>query len=516
MTHHTSLPYVAGLLQSTAYAEPVDQIIVRETHISWVLLTGRYAYKIKKPVNLGFVDFTTLEKRRHFCEEELRLNSRYSSDLYLDVISITGSPEDPKMAGPGPAIEVALRMRQFNEKWLLSNLLAAGEVTREMLAELARGINQAHQAAPAASLRDDWGSSQQILKPITENFVELQQGTSFPARKTQLQRLEEWSLVTFEQLRKTFDHRQRNGHVRECHGDLHLGNIVVWRGHVTPFDCIEFNPAFRWIDTMSEVAFVVIDLDKHGRYDLAACFLNRYLEQSGDYSGLSVLRFYLVYRAVVRAKVELLRLQQIQNSSNKCECGESVLQNYLDLATRSTQTGTGRLIITHGLSGSGKTWGTESLIESLRAIRIRSDVERKRIYGITSTPLQTASPAELYSAAMTQRTYDRLAQLARELIQAGFPVIVDATFLHRADRTRFLKLARELNVAFQIISFEAEVQVLRERIQQRARAGQDASDATIEVMETQRATYEPLDEKERAQCVTVNELMRDQHLAQNT
>lgn len=494
--NHEFPPLIRGLLKAIPRPDLVSEIVIRETHISWILLTGEYAYKIKKPVQFDFVDFTTLENRRYFCEEELRLNRRYSSGLYLDIVPITGSNEEPTLAGTGPAIEVALRMQQFNEELLFSNLLATGKLTRQRLAELARVVDQAHVAAPSAGANEDWGSSNQILEPIVENFVALRQGMILPGWKDQLQQLEDWSLNTFEQLRHTFDIRKANGHVRECHGDLHLGNIIVWQGHVTPFDCLEFNPAFRWIDTMNETAFVVVDLSRYEHPELAAFFLNAFLEQSGDYDGISVLRFYLVYRAVVRAKVELLRLQQMQGRSEKQKIAESALRNYLDRAAQYTRPGIGRLMITHGLSGSGKTWGTQKLIESLGAIRIRSDVERKRIFGIDPGASQPTVPDGLYSSWMTSQTYDRLAVLAKSLIEAGFPVIVDATFLRREDRRRFQNLARDLNVSFQIISFEADVQVLRERIRQRARAGGDASDATVAVMEAQRAAIEPLTEEE--------------------
>lgn len=505
--NHEFPPLVRGLLKSIPCPEPAREILIRETHISWVLLSGEFAYKIKKPVQFGFVDFSSLEKRRYFCEEELRLNRRYSSDLYLDVVSVTGTYEEPKLE-IGPVIEVALRMHQFDEDLLLTNLLATGQLTRPLLAELSQVIHQAHVAARVADQNDEWGSAQQILDPITENFAELRRESMSPARKAQLEQLEDWSLRTFEQLRQTFSVRKAKGHVRECHGDLHLGNIVVWRDRATPFDCLEFNPAFRWIDTMNEVAFVVMDLSRHGRPDLAAFFLNSYLEQSGDYSGVAVLRFYLVYRALVRAKVELLRLRQQKERTH--EQAESALQNYLDLAMSSIQSGTGRLIITHGLSGSGKTWGTQDLIESLNAIRIRSDVERKRIAGVEPSASPDAASKGLYSSEMTKQTYDRLASVATELIQAGFPVIVDATFLRHADRLRFQNLARDLNVPFHIIPFEADEQVLRERIQQRALAGNDASDATVAVMEAQRASAEPLTDDEITRCVTVKELIRGQ------
>ncbi len=302
-------PLVSGLLKPDAYPHRVRAVQLRQTHISWILLTGDFAYKIKKPVDLGFVDFTTLERRHYFCTEEVRLNRRFAPDLYLDVVAIARQDGMMRICGEGKPVEFAVRMRQFDETRLASQLLSDEQLTATHIDELAVVMTSLHDSAARDDARE-WGSPAQVREPIVENFAALRPLIGDPARQRQLDQLQEWSLSTCEALPAILERRQEEGFVRECHGDLHLGNIVQWQGAMTPFDCIEFQPALRWIDVMSEIAFLVMDLDVHGRPDLAWRFLNDYLEMTGDYAGLPVLPLYLVYRAIVRAKVDALRLHQ--------------------------------------------------------------------------------------------------------------------------------------------------------------------------------------------------------------
>ncbi len=488
-------PLIRGLQNPEAYPHSVQQFSLHETHLSWVILTGTFAYKIKKPVNLQFADFSTLERRRHFCDEELRLNRRYSEDLYLEVAPITGTPEHPHVCQDGEVIEFALRMRQFREDHQLNNLVTAGKLTRELVRELAQVIYHSHCNAALAPESSSWGTPENLWAAVAENFRTFEQLTAFHNRQNDLTSLKHWSSETFEQIENTLISRRRAGHVRECHGDLHLGNIVLWNGKVTPFDCIEFNPDFRWIDTLNEIAFVVMDLDSFLQTHLSMVFLNESLEQSGDYAGLAVLPFYSAYRALIRAKVNLIRIQQSEMCKKQQEALHSAVDHYVDLAIRYTRRQALSLTITHGLSGSGKTTGTQKLVETQGAIRLRSDVERKRKFGPGSSAI------EMYSAAATAWTYDHLAELARIIIDAGFPVVIDATFLRRADRKRFRQLAQELRVPFQIAHFEAAVPELKKRILQRSASRQDASDATIDVLEKQLTMQEPLTDDELRFCI---------------
>ncbi|MCA9108974.1 MAG: AAA family ATPase [Planctomycetaceae bacterium] len=485
-------PLISGLLKPAAYPHQVKEVRVRQTHISWVLLTGEFAYKIKKPVNLGFLDFSTLDQRRHFCEEELRLNGRYSEDLYLDVVPIVQTREGPQVAGSGAPIEYAVRMRQFDERELATNLLKEGKLSSTLCNEVAAMVARMHGSAERV-LGNEWGTPEKVAKPVAENFTELRPLVSEPERLRQIDELEVWSRDAADRLTSTFEIRQKQGFVRECHGDLHLGNIVRWQDAMTPFDCIEFNAAFRWIDVLNEVAFLVMDLDDHRRSDLGTRFLNSYLEQTGDYESLSVLPFYLTYRAVIRAKVHTIRANQPGLPSTESARLREECHSYLNLAQRYTRQIPGSLTITYGVSGSGKTTGSHQILNRQRSIHIRSDVERKRLFGLRSQDHATAKVGKgIYTSENNADTYDRLLSLSRSVLTSGFPVIVDASFLRRAERERFRKLAEQLSVPFQILPFHADIQTLRDRIQTRLESTQDASDATIAVLEHQLQINEPL------------------------
>ena len=483
---------IAGLRTPRAWPHPVRDIEVLETHISHVVLTGDFAYKIKKPVDLGFVDFTSLERRRQFCEEELRLNRRLCPELYLGMVEIGGSHDAPEVGGRDP-IEFAVRMRQFSQDQLLSRMVEEERLLTEHIDRLADELSEFHADIPADCI-GPFGLPADIREFAMANFAPLREVIAAEP----IQELQEWTLTQFDERRRLLESRKSSGFVRECHGDMHLGNMIAVNNDVRIFDCIEFNEQLRWIDVMSEAAFVVMDLEDRGRPDLAWRFLNRYLESTGDYEGVAVLPFYLVYRAMVRAKVAAVRLQQddfdrAEAARLRLECRE-----YVQQALKYARPGRQELIITHGLSGSGKTTGSQALLESRRAIRIRSDVERKRLLGVD--PLGTTigeHAGDAYSPKTSLQTYGRLLRLAGIALRAGFPCIVDAAFLKRRNRDMFRQLADQLKVPFRIAAFEADPPVLEERIRKRAASGRDASEAGPAVLELQLQSYEPLEDDER-------------------
>ncbi len=495
----------AALLKPECYAHPTRNIRVIETHISWVLLTGDYAYKIKKPVDLGFLDFSTLEKRRHYCEQELRLNRRLAPDLYLEVVTVRGTPAAPRIDGEGPLLDYAVKMREFPQEALASRLLGrnrfdAGEI--DALAALIAGF---HASAARAKAVETLGAPETICVAALQNFAQIMPRLRLARDKEAVQLLREWTEREFRARHEELAARKRGGHVRECHGDLHLGNIVVRDGQPIPFDCIEFNDELRWIDVASEVAFVVMDLHDRGRPDLGWRFLNRYLEASGDYDALGVLRFYLVYRALVRAKVHLIRSQQPGLMAHDKSRLQTAFHGYLRLASRlSAATGVA-LLITHGVSGAGKTTATQSLIELIGAVRVRSDVERKRLHGLTPLEPSGSGPdAGIYTPAATLATYERLLAVAERAIKAGYAALVDAAFLQRAEREQFSRLARRFGVPFIVLDFDAPEKVLRERVTRRAETGSDASEADLAVLERQMRFREPLSPQERSAAVTID------------
>ncbi len=494
---------VRALMNPALYDHPIDAFQLIETHISWVLLTGPYAYKIKKPVDLGFLDFSTLERRRFFCEEELRLNRRLAPQLYLAVVPITGSRAAPQIGGGGPVIDYAVKMRQFPQEAQLDRLVELGALRVDQLEALAGDLAAFHHRTDRAPMNSPFGTPERIAKPMRENFEQIQRQLEEPARLDQHRRLGVWSDKDHAAHRETFVKRKAGGLVRECHGDLHLANMVLWEKRIVIFDCLEFDESLRWIDVMSDVAFVTMDLTHRGRPDWANRLLNRYLEESGDYAGLSVLRSYQVYRAMVRAKVASVRRQQSADDSDRRRLWEEYC-GYADLAERYTRPVRPSVVITHGCSGSGKTVLSRAVAQARGAIHVRSDVERKRLFGMApSARSGSALDAGLYSAEAGARTYQRLADLAGLIVASGYPVMMDAACLQRAQRDLLRAAAREAGTPFVILNLEAPEAVLRRRLFQRHEEGTDASEATLAVLSHQLERREPLATDERAVAVTV-------------
>lgn len=494
---------ISSLQNPRCYDHAVPEVSVIETHISWVLLTGNYAYKIKKPVNLGFLDFSTLEKRHFYCQQELRLNRRLAPRLYLDVVAITGSAERPCIRGPGPAIEYAVKMLQFPQQAQLDRVLARGELSPQHIDALAHTVAAFHAGVAVAAADDEYGDPQHVQAIVLENFDRVLSGLRDEEAVERLGGLQRWAQQEYERCRRILATRKQQGYVRECHGDMHLRNMALLDGEILIFDCIEFSETLRWIDVISEIAFVIMDLDDRRCPQLGRRFLNAYLEHTGDYGSLEVLRYYLMYRAMVRAMVDRIRVQQsgIDDAEKRHVLDE--YRSYLTLAEQYTQTNHPALIITHGLSGSGKTTVAQAVLEHYPAIRIRSDVERKRLFGLTAAA-RTRSGIDqgLYTAQATERTYDRLHELARLILKAGYSVIVDATFLKQAPRRAFQDLAEELEVPFLILDCEAPDQILRERVARRTQT--DASEADRVVLEHQLASREPLNELEQTLALVVD------------
>ena len=497
---------VSALLDSRRYPHPAKAVRLIETHISWVLLAGRYAYKIKKALDLGFLDFTTLEARRFFCTEEIRLNHRLAPKIYLDVISIGGDADTPEL-GAQPAIEYAVRMRRFAAANQMDRLLTCGKILPRHMDSLAAMLAHFHGGLPAAESGSAFGSAAAIRSAALQNFEQLQPLLKQPADLEAIAALCYATEAAYAACEKCFEERRAQGYIRECHGDLHLGNIALIGDEPIPFDGIEFNPTLRWIDVMDEAAFTVMDLLHRGRPEFAYHFLNAYLEATGDYTGVPVLRFYVAYRAAVRAKVSAIRASQPGMSKGGTMDALATCRSYLALGETYLTQYQPVLIITHGLPGSGKTTFAQAALERLQAIRIRSDVERKRLFGLApSADSRSSIDSGIYSADATKRTYARLHKLAHKLLMAGFPVIVDAAFLKQDERKQFRELAQELKVPFAIAAMQANKATLSARITQRLAEARDASEADTAVLEKLQAAQEPLLPHELAGAVKfVNE-----------
>lgn len=482
----------ALLHDPAALPVPPAQRSLVQTHISSLVLAGDQVFKLRKPLRLDFLDFSTAALRRADCDEELRLNRRTAPQLYLDVWAVTGSIGQPRIGGPaGEAIDWALRMRRFDDGQRLDRLAEQGRLTADVVDALAASVAAFHAGLPPSPAA--FGQPEDVRHWALENFDELLAGPAAASHGPRLRALRGWTEAESVRLAPLLAARRGAGFVREGHGDLHLGNIVRVDGQAVLFDCLEFNPSLRHTDVIADIAFLFMDLHRHGLPRLGWRLVNAYTERSGDYAGLALLRYFAVYRAMVRAKVAMLRAGQ-HDADAWIAFGRD-----LDLAETLAAARPPRLVLTSGVSGSGKSTLAALLVEALGAIRIRSDVERKRLFGLpTDAPSPLEQRARLYAADATRRTYQRLSDLAASLLDAGISVVVDAALLRRDERDALRALAQRLGMRFDLIECHAAQAVLRRRVRQRAGAGSDASDADEDVLQRQLGFREPLGSDEGA------------------
>jgi aminoglycoside phosphotransferase family enzyme/predicted kinase len=498
-----SLPFKPEeLLRPSAFPHPVTRLEMRQTNISLVILTGSFAYKIKKNVKLEFIDTSTLALRRHLCEEELRLNRRLAADLYLDVVVITREAGAVRVGGHGDIIDYAVRMRQFETSQELLELLKRGEVSPPEFVALARRLGQFHADASRASTNTDYPHTTHLRDAVIGNLAILRSHLDPEAMLPELKFLADWTRDYLRDSLPQLRMREELGFIRECHGDLHARNVARWRGELVPFDCLEFDPKLRWIDVMNDVAFLVMDLTAYDRKDLAFAFLNAYLEHTGDYDGVRHLAFYAVYRALVRAMVDGLGAES--EPARRQEFHDRLrirVNTAVAFISRSTPT----LMIMHGLSGSGKSWLSEQLIVQLGAVRIRSDIERKRLAGAqASATLDRGLKHGLYDPQFSRRTYARLLECAESCLNAGVNIIVDAAFLVGAERRLFRDLAVRKGLPFIIVLCEADRGVLVQRMKKREQLHLDPSEADVDVLNWQLQHTEPLSAEERSHVIAVD------------
>jgi uncharacterized protein len=493
---------LAELLDPATFPHPVTQLQGRETPISWVLLTGVYAYKIKKPVRFEFIDASSLQRRHFLCAEELRLNRKFAPDLYIDVVPIVEQHGRLRIDAPGTPLEYAVRMRQFAASAELASQLAQALVTREDMAALGRYVAQQHRTAPIA-VDQEFGRPQLISAQLEQNFGPLRAASGDADQLRLLLQLERWSRERIHTLTALLSKRQHCGQVRECHGDLHAGNIVRWNGHFLPFDCLEFDPQLRWIDVISDVAFLFMDLLTHARPDLAYVYLTAYLEDSGDYEALRLLPLYGVYRALVRAKVEALGVAIADPAAARTR--QERMHARLNTAAQLISERTPALLLMHGVTASGKSWVSERLIAALGAVRMRSDLERRRPAATSGSAQAVPGIGEgTYSDAARQRTYARLLECAESTLTGGYHAIIDATFLARSDRQMFAALAQRRHCRFLIVSCCAGRQTLAARLDLRSQRADDPSEATLAVLDSQLRAAEPLGKEELVQTVLID------------
>ena len=504
-------PLITALREALRYLHPASSVDLLETHGAWVLLADDQAWKIKKPVCLAFMDFSTLALRRAACQAEVRLNQRFetanpASHLYLQAVPIVGPATEPRFgeagSDDGQAIEWAVHMRRFNEDQRLDHLCARGALKPEHLNSLAQRMAAFQDTAAMASTDGPLGRATDVLAFARDNLTTLHNGLTESCDTALIDTLTQWTESRFSALEPLLTQRLVNGRVREGHGDLHLANLVLIGDEVVPFDGIEFNDALRWIDVASDMAFAWMDLLDHDQPGLANGLLSDWLDASGDTGAPDVLPFFAVYRALVRAKVAVIRSTQ-EHADVATSLREA--RGYTALALRIAQPSAPQLVITHGLSGSGKTWASSRWLQAEttgRAIRLRSDVERKRLHGLSTTQASGSGlNTGLYSPQAHTDTDGHLLARARHLLAEGWSVLVDAAFLRRHEREAFAALAQAVTCPFHILATEAPLEVLRERIKERQARGADASEATVGVLEQQLGWLEPLAPDERVRCI---------------
>ena len=463
-----------------------------ETHISWVLVTGRFAYKIKRPVQYAFIDLRSAIERRELCHEEVRLNRRFAPKLYLGVCAIRRRKGEARIGGPGPVIEHAVRMRQFPHSQRLDALLQAQGVEPAELATFGSELAHIHEKLPVAHAGQEWGEPGAQIAGIKHNAAEcLRAGAALEetAALRELQgRLGAWADAAWPLLARRFAARR----VRECHGDLHAANIVHYGKRLLPFDCLEFDPALRWIDVADEVSFLLADLEARQRPLHAQAFLGGYLSASGDYQACLLAPVFKAHRALVRAKVMALTATAHGTASAPAREARRGFRSYLACAQRALAPARPALVLMTGLSGSGKTWLAERLAPPLNAVHLRSDIERKRLAGLAPLARTASALARgLYARKTTVTVYERLADSAADTLAGGYTTIVDATFARAEDRLRFRALAARLGVNLCIVYCQAPRTLLEKRVTERGRRRRDPSEANINVLNWQEAQFTP-------------------------
>lgn len=480
-----------ALRRPCSYRHPAGRIRRIETHISVIFLAGRYAYKLKKPVDPGFLDFTPPAVRQRACEDEVRLNRRLARELYCGVETIVRRGRICSIGRQGRVVEHAVKMRRFDEREVFRSLLAQDALGCPEIDALADSLAAFHCRTARVIPRRDFGSAPTVRAHMQTVLDALEREIGQPVSHA----LRQWCEKSGERLADHFEARRAGGFVRECHGDLHLANVLRRGKRALMFDCIEFSDALRWIDVANDLSFPLMDLQAHDRDDLAAHLLNGWLQRTGDFGALPALRYYMVYRALVRALVAALKANGGQMSDEPADIGR-----YLRLAERLTAKPRLYLLLCHGFSGSGKSVASAALVNLIGAIRVSSDTERKRarpLAPINEHPL----PPAAYSSDSINRHYDTLLTLARCVLAADYPALVDATFLKRDHRSRFIALADALAIPVFVLDFHARTRLLAERVSERAARAQGESDAGPVVLVKQLANEEPLSADEMARAV---------------
>jgi aminoglycoside phosphotransferase family enzyme/predicted kinase len=483
------------------YPHKPTSVRIVQTHISVVFIAGDLVYKIKKPVNFGFLDFTTLEKRKHFCEREVYLNSRFSEGVYLGVASIYDGPSGVNLQGDGPEIEVAVLMKHLPEHRTMLRMLENDLVTTEMLERLADRLAHLHAAAPTGPEIAGYGSFEVIAQNLRENYDQTKPYVGRTIDRQTHEAIFALSLKFMEDHRSLFEQRMAGGFVRDCHGDLHLDHIVILNGIIL-YDCIEFNDRFRYGDVASDLGFLQMDFDFRGYPAFAERIARRYADSSGDLQLLKLLSFYKAYRAYVRGKVVGFTLDEPEVFQEEKQSAVEEANRYFRLSLSYFMPQPPPfLIITCGLTGTGKSFIAARLGKRLGIEPIRSDLVRKEIHKVPPFEHRLDKyGAGIYTSRASESTYEALLERARLSLDKGESVILDASFIRRMDRRRAFELAQDLKARFLLLKCDAPGDVIRARLDRRMKEATDPSEGRWEIFQQQKVDCESIQDDEVAYC----------------
>ncbi len=495
--------FVQALLKPEAYPHAVKEIQLVQTHISWVFLTGEFVYKIKKPVNFGFLDFATLEKRHHFCQEELRLNRRLSPEIYLEVVPIVQRDGGIYVGGEGKVIDYAVKMKQLPQESCLISLLERKKLTAFIMERLARLMARFYKEAKTSKEIATYGLPEKIEVNIKENFDQTASYVGKTIEKDVYEALKDYSFRFLTERKEVFLERICAEQIKDGHGDFHCANVYWHNNKIYVLDCIEFNTRFRYADVAADVAFLLMDLDFRQASHLGNCFLNAYLTYTNDFGLLKVLDFYKIYRAYVRGKIASFEMDMAEIPETQRKQAQEKAKRYFELAYRYLTAPKRPFILAMtGLLGSGKSTLACQLAPVLKAVLIRSDALRKHLAGLDPDEhVYVPFGQGIYRPEMTEKVYAALFRIAEEVLAQGLPVILDASFSKEKWRTEVKELAKKMNCPYFFIECECPEEVLKQRLVLRYKNGGDVSDGHPALLETFKKDFEPIQDKHK---ITVN------------
>lgn len=488
---------IAAMSLPEFYPAKPERVELLQTHISLIFIAGDVVYKVKKAVDFGFLDFTTLEKRQFYCGEELRLNRRLAPEIYLDVVEIVERP-DGRLAlnEPGLVVDYAVVMKKIPEERMLKKLLASGETSISVMERVARKVADFHRQAETGGKIDEIGGLETIRRNHEENFEQTLPFIDVTIPRYQYALIRSWALKFLEAQEGLFRRRVANHRIRDCHGDLHLEHICLLDPEIVIFDCIEFNERFRYEDVAAEAAFLAMDLDFNGCPEYGEAFVQAYISCSGDEEIRQLLNFYKCYYAYVRGKVVGFKIHDAAVSQKERDEARETASRYFDLAyTCAARLERPALILMTGLMGTGKSVLARSLASRLGAEILQMDVLRKEMLNIPVTDHHFAEFGQgIYADAVTRRTYAEALSRAEEMIRLGKSVIIDASYKRREERLKAKSAAGRLDADFYAIECRCPEDVLKERLEKRLSETGEASDGRWEIYQAQKKDFDPVDE----------------------